>query len=292
MGISLDNIVVTPRTTFQTKLFTQRTASGEDAVQSIAVKVASAELMDEARDEIETILRRRHRIATDEKNDFAIISMEQMLGLLGLQPGAAIVDLGCGPGRHSLELARRGFEVTGVDRTGTFIQKARVQAKEEGLSAEFVESDIREFCRPEAFDAAISLFTSFGYFEDASDNRQIVLNAHRSLKDGGALLIDVKGKECLARVFRERDWQEHEGRFFLQERSVHKNWTWMENRWILIEGRERHEFRISHWLYSASELCKLMGECGFGSLAVFGSLDGAPYDHMADRLVVVARKSR
>jgi len=94
MGISLDNIVVTPITTFQTKLFTQRTAGGEDAVQSIAVKVASAELMDEARDEIEAILRRRHRIAADEKSDFAIISMEQMLGLLEQVTGIFTIVLG------------------------------------------------------------------------------------------------------------------------------------------------------------------------------------------------------
>jgi putative ABC transport system permease protein len=82
MGISLDNIVVTPITTFQTKLFIQRTPGGKDAVQSIAIQVASAELMDEAREEIEAILRRQHRLVSDEENDFAVISMEQMLGLL------------------------------------------------------------------------------------------------------------------------------------------------------------------------------------------------------------------
>ena len=94
MGVSLDNIVVIPITTFQTRLFTQRTASGEDAVQSIAVKVASADLMDEVRDEIETVLSRRHRIAPDEKNDFAIISMEQMLGLLEQVTGIFTIVLG------------------------------------------------------------------------------------------------------------------------------------------------------------------------------------------------------
>lgn len=94
MGISLDDIVVIPVTTFQTRMFTQRTASGEDAVQSIAVKVASADLMDDVRDDIEAILSRRHRIAPDEKNDFAIISMEQMLGLLEQVTGIFTIVLG------------------------------------------------------------------------------------------------------------------------------------------------------------------------------------------------------
>jgi putative ABC transport system permease protein len=80
MGVSMDDVVVTPITAFQTKLFTQRTASGEDAVQSIAVQVASAELMDAVREDIEAVLRNYHRLASDEKNDFSIISMEQMLG--------------------------------------------------------------------------------------------------------------------------------------------------------------------------------------------------------------------
>ncbi len=82
MGISLDDVLVTPITTFQTRLFTQRTASGEDAVQTIVVQVSSAGAMDNARADIESILRKRHRIAADEKDDFSVISMEQMLGML------------------------------------------------------------------------------------------------------------------------------------------------------------------------------------------------------------------
>lgn len=80
MGISLDNVVVTPITTFQTRLFTQQTTQGEDAVQSIALQVASAEAIDDVTDEIEDILRRRHRLSADDKNDFMVVSMEQMLG--------------------------------------------------------------------------------------------------------------------------------------------------------------------------------------------------------------------
>ena len=94
MGISLDDIVVTPITTFQTKLFTQRTARGEDAVQSIAVKVASADAIDGVREDIEATLRKRHRIAADEKDDFAVISMAQMLGMFEQVTGIFTIVLG------------------------------------------------------------------------------------------------------------------------------------------------------------------------------------------------------
>ncbi len=94
MGVSTDDIVVTPITTFQARLFTQHTARGEDAVQSIAVQVSSAELVDEAIEEIESVLRKRHRIAEDEDNDFAVISQEQILGMLTQVTGMFTIFLG------------------------------------------------------------------------------------------------------------------------------------------------------------------------------------------------------
>ena len=94
MGFSLDDVVVIPITTFQTRLFTQRTPSGEDAVQSISVQATSAEVMDDVREEIETVLRKRHRIGPDEKTDFAIISMEQMLDIVQQVTGVFTIFLG------------------------------------------------------------------------------------------------------------------------------------------------------------------------------------------------------
>jgi len=94
MGVSFDNVVVTPITTFQTRLFPQRTASGEDAVASIGIKVASAEAIDEVTEEAEAILRKRHRIAEDEKNDFAVVSQEQILGFVSQVTGVFTIFLG------------------------------------------------------------------------------------------------------------------------------------------------------------------------------------------------------
>jgi len=94
MGISLDNVVVVPITTFQTRLFPQRTASGQDAVQSIVLQVTSADTMDEVRDDAEAILRKSHRLAADEKNDFAIVSYEQILGVFTQITGIFTIVLG------------------------------------------------------------------------------------------------------------------------------------------------------------------------------------------------------
>ena len=216
--------------------------------------------------------------------------VDQVTALLDIQSGAAVLDLGCGPGRHSLELARRGYRVTGVDRTAVYLERARRRAEAEGLNVEFVQEDMRRFRRPDAFDAALSLFTSFGYFDTPEENQQVLVNVHASLRDGGKLVIELMGKEVLARAFQARDWQERNGAYFLQDRQVTDDWTRMENRWILLKGETRYEFGVSHWIYSAAELTAMLRDSGFSSVDAYGSTEGIPYDNAARRLVLVAHK--
>ena len=215
-----------------------------------------------------------------------------IISLLGITETTSILDLCCGPGRHSLQLARHGFSVTAVDRTRMYLEKARKQAETEGLEIEFVQDDMRGFCRPGSFDAVINLFTSFGYFEDVNDDRKVAANAYRSLKDKGVFLIDIMGKEILARIFRERDWYELDNIMVLEERKICANWSWMESRWLMIKDGKMDERRVSHRLYSATELRALLSDCGFDPIDVYGDLAGTPYDHTAKRLVLVAHKEK
>ena len=216
--------------------------------------------------------------------------VDLLLELVELSPGAVICDVGCGLGRFSLEFARRGFQVTATDRTLPYLESGRKRAADEGLAVEFVQADMRSFVRPNALDCAISMYTTFGYFEDAADNRQVLENIYRSLRGGGTLVIEIIGKEILARIFLHRRWDQAGDAYLLQERKVSKDWSWLENRWILIDGQNRTEYIIGHWAYSATELKKMLHETGFGRVQVFGNLDGDPYDQNAQRLVAVAYK--
>ncbi len=80
-GMSLDDMSIVPITTYQTKLFAQRTAAGEDAVQSIAIQVANSSSLTSVQEEVQSLLRKRHRIQPDKKNDFAVVSQQQVLGV-------------------------------------------------------------------------------------------------------------------------------------------------------------------------------------------------------------------
>jgi putative ABC transport system permease protein len=93
MGVNMDSLVVVPITTFQTKLFTNKTPKGDDAVQSISVKVADSASINQATDEIETALRRRHRISASEKDDFAVVSQEQILAIFSQITGIFTIFL-------------------------------------------------------------------------------------------------------------------------------------------------------------------------------------------------------
>jgi len=215
--------------------------------------------------------------------------VDAILELVDLPSGASVLDLGCGVGRHALELARRRYQVTGVDRTAAYLAEARERARKEGLRGAFLMADMREFVRPAAFDMVLSLCTSFSYFEDAADNKKVLINVARSLKPQGRFVLQLMGKEVLARIFQARDWREQNGTYFLQERTLSDNWGWMRNRWILIQDGSVQEFNVSHWIYSAAELVSLLTSSGFAHVDIYGDLSGAPYDQAAKRLVAVAR---
>jgi SAM-dependent methyltransferase len=225
-----------------------------------------------------------------ERLESASQEAEQMASLLKLQAGASICDLCCGPGRHSLELSRLGYNVTGVDRTGLYIERARKKADEQRLDIRFVQKDMRKFCEPNTFDAVVNVFTSFGYFEGAEDDRRVIENVYKSLKEGGKFIIDIIAKEVLGRIFIDKRWREEDGAIVLEESKIKEDWSAINSRWIIIKNGRQDEFRFTLRLYSATELSELLKSCGFKEVQVYGNIDGSPYDQSAKRLVLLAQK--
>ena len=223
--------------------------------------------------------------------DLAPEEVDKVLSLVQPPDGAGVLDLACGPGRHSIELARRGYQVTGIDRTSFYIEEARRRAVKSGGDAEFVIDDMRNFVRPEAFDLAINLFSSFGYFEDEEDHRRVIRNVHASLRPGGRLIIDIVGREPIAMRFRPEGVQRYpDGTVVFEERRIVDGWRYIDSRWTRITDGVASSYDIRMRLYGAVDLTALLQDCGFHEVDVFGSLDGTPYDLTARRLIAVARK--
>ncbi|GHV94029.1 SAM-dependent methyltransferase [Spirochaetia bacterium] len=207
-----------------------------------------------------------------------------------LQAGPRLLDICCGFGRISAELARRGFAVTGVDITESYLHTARKDAACENLNIEYIQADAKNFVRPGFFDAAINLYISFGYFENQDDDRAVVHNALESLKPGGAFIIETLGKEIAVRDFVEAEWFERAGYTVLTEYEPVDSWTRLKNRWILIKDGKRIEKVFTQRLYAASELRSLLLEAGFVAVETYGDWDQSPYDQRAAKLIAVGRK--
>jgi SAM-dependent methyltransferase len=228
-------------------------------------------------------------VFSERRRAAASTEIERAVALLGIEPPARVLDLACGVGRHTLELARRDFRVTGVDKTAAYLRQAADAADAAGLAVELVEADMRAFRRPDAVDAAICLYTSFGYFRDPRDDSRVLAGLYESLRPSGRLLLEMVGKELVGRS-RQRRWQEVDGRLLLHEWKVSENWGWIDEHVIAVTDDGRTDVTFSFRLYSAAELTARLEECGFGQVSVHGDFDGSPYDWEARSLVVVARR--
>ena len=226
----------------------------------------------------------------ERKFEVAVDEVAAILDLVGIWSGN-VLDLACGPGRHSVGLAKKGFRVTGVDLSDFLLRRAVGLAQAESVDVEWVREDMRRFVRPDTFDLAINIFTAFGYFDDKQDDLRVLHNIYRSLNEGGALVIDVMGKEWLARRFLPTTSEElDDGRLLIQRHEIFDDWTRIRNQWIVIENDETATFRFHHTVYSGQELKDRLFEVGFGDVKLFGGMDGSEYGLNARRLVAVARK--
>jgi SAM-dependent methyltransferase len=218
--------------------------------------------------------------------------VEDIIDLVDLPAGASVLDIPCGPGRHAIEFAKRGFDVTGVDLTRHYLDRARERADKEAVDVDFIESDMRDFSRPHSFDVVLNLFSSFGYFDDPADDAVVLERMYENLTPGGAVVFEMVAKEVLLQSFSTKDWHDFEDdAVLLQERTASEDWGAIENRWILIDATgTRTEFRFSHRLYGAAELRKMLERAGFCDTRVFGGLDKAAFTPVGSRLVVVGRR--
>jgi SAM-dependent methyltransferase len=228
---------------------------------------------------------------TQERFDQAESEVDQLLALVGIEDGI-VLDLACGPGRHAIELARRGFRVTGVDRSPFLLSKAVARAREADVEVEWVEEDMRSFEREDAFDLVVNMFTAFGYFDDKSEDLEVLKLVHSNLKQDGILVIDVISKEWLAKHFMPTSSTKTEdGALVINRREIFDDWTRIRNEWILLRGESVETFEFHHTIYSGQELKDRILEAGFSNVTLYGDLEGNSYGTEARRLIAAARKT-
>jgi 2-polyprenyl-3-methyl-5-hydroxy-6-metoxy-1,4-benzoquinol methylase len=207
-----------------------------------------------------------------------------------LGAAARVLDLGCGLGYHALQLAASGHRVTAVDRCSQYLDTIRRTAKERSLALDLVEADMRAYCEPDAFDAAINLGTTFGFFENVADDFRVISNLHKSLRPDGLLIMDMVGKEIISREFAPKaEYSAGEHRVTVV-RKASDDWSWIEESWTLDRPNATRNFPMCYRPYSGPELVHALTAQGFREVRISGDLLGCSLYPFGRRLVAFARK--
>jgi SAM-dependent methyltransferase len=220
----------------------------------------------------------------------AVAEVDFLVRALGLASGAAVLDVPCGHGRHTAQLAARGYRVTGVDLSEAPLAVARERAP----GAELLRGDMRELPVDGPFDVVLNLWTSFGYFADDAENERALAEFVRVLAPGGALVIDTINPFFLHAQFRPHSWEElPDGSLLLDDREldpVTGRTTTIAT--LVSPDGARRELPNSIRLYTVPELSSMCRRHGLEVEAVHAGFADAAFAGDSFRYVLVARRPR
>ena len=223
--------------------------------------------------------------ATQAEAEFVIEAMS-------LAPGAQVLDVGCGYGRHAMELAARGFHVVGLDLSTPLLVRGGEEAHRRGLTINFIRGDMRELDFENQFDAAYSLFSTFGYFDDET-NKKTLQNIARALKPNGKVLIEILNRDYVIADLPTRVWWEGDGCVVLEEVELNYFSSRIQvNRSVVFDDGRQLEQEISVRAYSLHEVGKLMHAAGFRVLEVSGGyqMKGRFFGNQSRHIIVLAER--
>ena len=211
-----------------------------------------------------------------------------------LEPRSRVLDLGCGSGRRTIELARRGHRVLGVDPDERALSVARAAAKDEKLNIHFLKADTRTISYRGEIDAVVSLDGAFGQLPNDRDDLRCLEAARKALKPSGLLLLDTLNKEWLMRHFEPNFWEQGEERkssVVLDQISFDFEKGRLDNRRIIVDadGKRTPSF-VSIRVYTLTELKAQLERAGLTYLQSWGGFDGSAYGMDSARVIVLAER--
>ena len=224
----------------------------------------------------------------DEEEAARLVNL--LVNTLPLEECSRILDLGCGRGRHSITLNKKGYHVTGIDLSEQAIATAREKAKAENL--ENIRFEVRDMRDPltEKFDAVVNLFTTFGYFKSDEQNASVLESVRQMLEPGGIFVLDYLNAEQVKKNYRPADQGEFHGiqyeiQRYLSENSIIKE---IEFSGEPIDGEKQYAERVK--LYDLDWFEKEMGKHDLVIDHVYGDYEGHDFNpESSARLLLISR---
>ncbi len=201
-----------------------------------------------------------------------------------------LLDAGCGIGRHSIKLGEKGFEVLGIDSSPLYVKIARKKIKERNLSNVRCEvADLRDLHFKNTFNGVISMWSSFGYFDDKI-NEKILHSFFTALVSKGKLIIDVENRDYILKYFIRETFREKEGIFIMERRRFHPLTSIVTTHRYIV-GKDIRKDYIRHIrIYSATELINLFERVGFINVKVFGDYDFSKFSEHSKRIIIIGER--
>jgi len=218
---------------------------------------------------------------------------EEINFILSIQPvetGDRFLDIGCGFGRHSIELARRGFDVLGFDPSWAMIAAAQERSPAHGSRPEFLQLRGEDLDAVNQFDAAICLFTTLGQVAGQKDNRNLLDSTYQALRPAGYFILEIP----------QRDWSVNnlkpEERF-----GEGKNYTQVVRRYdpgssiiteefTLVSPAEQRKYLLQYHLFSRLEIVLLLEDAGFAGLTFYAGYTANHLEPDSPTMVIRAQK--
>jgi cyclopropane fatty-acyl-phospholipid synthase-like methyltransferase len=217
-----------------------------------------------------------------------------ILDTLNLPLNARILDVPCGLGRHSIELSRRGYQITGMDLSEESIAEAKQNAESAGLRIEWIEADMNSLDKTfsvEQFDGAFCFGNSFGY-ADYNSTTDFLRTLSRLLKSGARFVLDTGfAAESLLPNLPARKWYKIDDMYMLSDASYDAEVSQLRTQYTFIRDGAIQTSNAVYYLHTVAELKRLFEICGLEVEALYGSTQRDAYRVGNQRLLVVSRKS-
>lgn len=228
------------------------------------------------------------RVTTEEQTKTEVDFIEKALKL---PRGAKVLDVPCGGGRHALELAARGYQVTGVDISSDFLKAARAQAAERHLGVTWEQQNMAELDWREEFDGAYCFGNSFGYQDDAG-NARFAQAVARALKPNARFVLETGiVAESFLHTFQERRWWQMGDILFFSQGRYDPIQARAEIEYNFMRDGKIESTATSIRIYMYRELCRLFEDAGFRDCEGFGTLTQEPFRLGSPELLLTATRS-